>query len=406
MKISIIGVGMGSLGTLTGDARAAIERADVVIGAERLLLSLPDGCRAARYAEIQSEDIIHIVENNLNKNSICVLMSGDVGFYSGAKQLLAQLDGHDITVIPGVSSVQYLAAHLRRPWQDWKLVSAHGKDICAAAVVSGNAETFFLTGGTLTVQGICAQLVDAGLGSITATVGENLGSPDELIKTGTAEVFSQQAAGKLAVLLVDNPAPGTLVSYGLPDEVFLRGEVPMTKSEVRSVVLSKLRLRDTDILYDVGAGTGSVSVEAALLLKRGHVYAFERESDGCELIKANAEKFCTANLTCVAGVAPEAFAGCPAPDAAFVGGSGGRLAEVMETLLRLNPRMRIVVSAVTLETITEASMAFEQLPIRHKEIVQLSVSRARLLGAHHLMTAQNPIYLFSGEGGGLIKQPD
>jgi precorrin-6Y C5,15-methyltransferase (decarboxylating) len=325
-------------------------------------------------------------------------MSGDTGFYSGTKKLLEKLEGRDVTVLPGISSVQYLAARLCRSWQDWKLVSAHGKDINPAAIVRGHAETFFLTGGVLTVPAICKQLSDAGFDGLV-TVGERLGSDREAVRSGTAAEFSALECDKLAVLLVDNPSPRLCISYGLPDEAFTRGSVPMTKSEVRSVILSKLRLMPSDVFFDVGAGTGSVSVEAALLLRNGHVWAFEREAEGCDLIRENAMKLHAANLTCIEGEAPEAFESCPVPNAAFIGGSGGRLEEILKALLKVNPKMRLVVSAVTLETLAEAARAFEHLPIVNTEIVQLSVSHARPVGGYHLMTAQNPVFVFSGEGG-------
>jgi precorrin-6Y C5,15-methyltransferase (decarboxylating) CbiT subunit len=120
----------------------------------------------------------------------------------------------------------------------------------------------------------------------------------------------------------------------------------MTKSEVRSVVLSKLRLRENDIVYDIGAGTGSVSVEAALIARSGHVYAFEREAEGCRLIRENALKLGASNLTVIEGSVPDTLNGLPVPDAVFIGGSGGSLDEIGESLLHSNPRLRLVVSAV------------------------------------------------------------
>jgi precorrin-6Y C5,15-methyltransferase (decarboxylating) len=392
-------MGMGNVKTLTYEALEAVKTADVLIGAERLLQSLPDGCSLDRHIAISPEDIKIIINNKMNTNSICVLMSGDTGFYSGTKKLLEKLEGHDVTVLPGISSVQFFAARLCRSWQDWKLVSAHGKDINPAAIVRENAETFFLTGGVLTVSAICRQLADAGFGGLTVTVGERLGSDREAVRSGTAAECSILESDKLAVLLVDNPSPRLCISCGLPDEAFTRGSVPMTKSEVRSVILSKLRLMSSDVFFDVGAGTGSVSVEAALLLRNGHVWAFEREAEGCDLIRENARKHHAANLTCIEGEAPASFEGCPVPDAAFIGGSGGRLEEVLETLLKLNPKIRLVVGAVTLETLAEVSKGFARLPIISKEIVQLSVSHARPAGGYHLMTAQNPVFVFSGEGG-------
>jgi precorrin-6B C5,15-methyltransferase / cobalt-precorrin-6B C5,C15-methyltransferase len=398
MRISIVGMGMGNLGTLTADTLEAIYKADILIGAERLLSAVPEDCRAERHSAIRPEDIMRFIDDDKQAKRVCVLMSGDVSFYSGAKKLLTLLDGYEVEVLPGISSMQYFAARLKRPWQDWKLISAHGINCCAAVYARDSAETFFLTGGELSVQALCAQLNEAGFGDLLVTVGESLGSADEAIYQDTASNLAQSVHGDLAVMLVDNPSPRTLASCGLPDDAFIRGDIPMTKSEVRSVILSKLRLHENDIVYDVGAGTGSVSIEAALLVKSGHVYAIEREEEGCNLIRENAKKLGGANLTCINGEAPDSLAELPAPDAVFIGGSGGFLDRILDDLLRLNPAVRLVVSTVTLETLAEATAAFSRLSITDVEIVQLAVSKAKLLGAHHLMMAQNPIFIISGVG--------
>ena len=397
MSIYIVGMGMGSPGTLTAQALEAICRASSVIGAKRLLVSLPESCRAQKHAAVDAQEIAAHIKNN-NGKTICVLMSGDTGFYSGTKKLLENLPDNDITILPGISSIQYFAARLKRPWQGWTLVSAHGKIIDAAGIVRENSETFFLTGGDMDAGSICAQLVSAGLGSLEVTIGTNLGGEAEYIKASTAEKLAQLSHDKLAVMLVDNPEPGKSVSCGFPDEAFIRGTTPMTKSEVRSVILSKLKLRDTDIVYDVGAGTGSVSVEAALLARKGHVYSFERDDEGRQLIEQNAGSFNVPNISIVAGEAPSSFSGLPVPDAAFIGGSGGNLREIIETLLATNPKVRLVISAVALETLSEASGLFAALPVCNTEIVQVAVSRIRRAGEYNMMTALNPVFILSADG--------
>ena len=397
MSIYIVGMGMGSPGTLTAEALDAIEHSEVVIGADRLLSALPEICSAEKHTAVAAADIARHIENNAGK-TICILMSGDTGFYSGTKSLLEKLDPANVTVLPGLSSVQFFAARLKRPWQDWKLVSAHGKIIDAAGIVRENGETFFLTGGDMDVQLICRELVSSGLGSLAVTIGENLGGNKEHIKISTAEALAQSKHDGLAVMLVDNPHPGRRVSCGFPDEAFTRSKTPMTKSEVRSVILSKLKLKDTDIVYDVGAGTGSVSVETALLVHKGQVFSFERVPDGLKLIEENTHKFGVSNLTIVSGDAPASFPGLPHPDAAFIGGSGGNLKEIIYKLLCINPRIRLVISAVALETLSEASGLLSKLPVCSTEIVQISVSRARRLGDYNMMTASNPIFILSAEG--------
>jgi precorrin-6Y C5,15-methyltransferase (decarboxylating) len=396
MSISIIGAGIGP-GSMTKDALSAVAAADILIGAERLICDVPARPGVSRFPQVKADGIRDIVRRYPNEN-ICILMSGDIGFYSGVKRVLDALESEQVHLIPGLSSLQYFAALLYRPWQGWTLAGAHGRDSDAASLVRDNAETFFLTSGSLTAQKICALLTGAGFGSLRVTVGENLGTREERILVGTAAELSQADIAPLSVLLVDNPSPRRLVSCGLPDELFSRGRTAMTKRETRSVVLAKLQLNNGDIVYDVGAGTGSVSVEAALLNKSGQIYALERDEDACALIRENALKLGAYNITVVPGDAPDSFNSLPAPDAAFVDVSAASLEAVLVRLLILNPELRLVVSASALEAIELSAALFRKLPFKDVEVTQLSVSRSALLGAHHQMLAQNPVWLFSGVG--------
>lgn len=178
------------------------------------------------------------------------------------------------------------------------------------------------------------------------------------------------------------------------DECFIRGKIPMTKSEVRAVSLSKLELKRDSVVYDIGAGTGSVSVEAALAAPEGHVYAFEQKEEGCELIRQNQEQFGIANLTIVPGKVPESIRDLPAPDRVFIGGTGGNLEEILDTIRELNPHAGIVLNAVSLETLAQVT----EYVNRHRlpaEIVSLQVARAQLLGGYHLMQGMNPVYVIT-----------
>ena len=203
----------------------------------------------------------------------------------------------------------------------------------------------------------------------------------------------------LAVLLIENPHAESNARFGRADESFVRTEVPMTKSEVRAVTLSKLRLSREAVCWDVGAGTGSVSIEMAEQADRGTVYAIERKPDACALIEQNKRHFGVSNVTVVEGTAPDALSELPAPTHVFIGGSGGNLAEIIEAARSKNARVRIVLNTVTAETFAEAIRAIETLRLPNEEIVELNVSRARKVGAYHLMNAQNPVYIISCGGG-------
>ena len=181
------------------------------------------------------------------------------------------------------------------------------------------------------------------------------------------------------------------------DEWFIRGEIPMTKSEVRAVSISRLELCRDNIVYDIGAGTGSVSVEAALKVPEGHVYAFEQKEEGCALIQANAKKAGLTNLTVVPGKAPESLAGYPAPDRVFLGGSSGNMEEILDLVTELNPAVQLVINVIALESLSQA-MAWFQKKGWEPEVVCMQVSRAAKRGPYHMMQAQNPIYVLTAQG--------
>ncbi len=299
-------------------------------------------------------------------------------------------------VLPGLSSIQLLAAALGRPWQGWNLVSAHGRTCDPVAECMQGRPTFFLTGGSEDPATLCAQLAAEGFGDVQAVVGQCLGTPEEKLFRGSVKELAAGRFNSLSVLLVEAAEVLPRRAPGLPDEAFERGDVPMTKQEVRAAVLAKLAVRPEDIVWDVGAGTGSVSVELALAAPRGRVYAVECRPEGCALIKANREKFRTRNLVLVEGLAPAALSDLPAPDAVFIGGSKGSLAAIVDAALDKNPDARICVSAIALESLSAAVAALTAKG-RTVQVSQIAVSRARAVGGLHLMMAQNPIYLITGE---------
>ena len=393
MQVSLLALGGGTMETLTEQSRQALFRAECVVGAARLLRQLPDECTPNRYSATKPQQILAALQRE-NREQAAVVYSGDTGFYSGCRNLIPLLEQENIPykVFPGVSSVQLLAAALHRPWQDWNLVSAHGVECDAVTVVMQGKPAFFLTGGSLGVSQLCMQLKQAGLGNLPVTVGENLSYPEERISQGTAAEMADRDFGPLCVLLAEAAQQPPQRSPGWPDEWFVRGNTPMTKRFVRAAVLAALGLRPGETVWDVGAGTGSVSVELAAAGPGGHVYAVECEPEAAELIRQNREKFHTWNLHVVEGKAPEALAALPAPDAVFVGGSKGKLEEILSAALTQNSTARLCVSCIALETL-ESVLGFCRKHGLTPQVHQLSVSEARPTGRLHLMMAQNPVYL-------------
>ena len=282
-----------------------------------------------------------------------------------------------------------------RSWQEWKLVSAHGCACDPVAECMTNKAVFFLTGGTETPATLCRKLAAAGMGAAHGVVGENLGTEAEAIRYGSAAELAGQNFAPLSVLLVENFDLPQFRSQGWPDEAFTRGDVPMTKQEVRAAALAKLAVTPTDTLWDVGAGTGSVSVELALAAPKGRVYAVECEPDACALIRKNREKFRAYNLTLIEGKAPEALDGLPAPDAVFIGGTKGGMEAVLDAVLTKNAAARICISAIALETLSAAITALTARGLT-AEVTQIAVSRTKPAGRLHLLMANNPTFLITG----------
>ena len=397
MNVTLIGMGSGQPENLTLQGLAALRQADLILGARRLLAVLPAGCTENRAAAYRPDEVAELLQTSGAENAV-LIYSGDTGFYSGASSMMEKLEalGVRARVLPGLSSIQLLAAALGRPWQGWNLVSAHGRTCDPVAECMQGRPTFFLTGGSEDPATLCAQLAAEGFGDVQAVVGQCLGTPEEKLFRGSVKELAAGRFNSLSVLLVEAAEVLPRRAPGLPDEAFERGDVPMTKQEVRAAVLAKLAVRPEDILWDVGAGTGSVSVELALAAPRGRVYAVECRPEGCALIKANREKFRTRNLVLVEGLAPAALSDLPAPDAVFIGGSKGSLAAIVDTALDKNPDARICVSAIALETLSAAVAALTAKG-RTVQVSQIAVSRAKAVGGLHLMMAQNPIYLITGE---------
>lgn len=410
-KVTIIGAGPGNPDLLSRAALDAIDIADVVIGAHRALAGIDVPPDVVRCELVKTADIVAALTDAASWQRAVVVMTGDVGLFSGARRLVEALSGDarvDVRIIPGISSASYLAARLARPWQDWRFASAHGVacDIVAEAERAG--ELFLVTSGGEDPSRLSGELVQAGFGDARVTVAERLSYPDERITCATASEIAGQTFDDLNVMLIEftggagSPANSRwpYASSGIPDELFIRGDVPMTKQEVRAVALAKLRLTATDTVWDVGAGTGSVSIEAALIARAGSVWAVERNATGVRLIRENADAFGCGNVHAVPGVAPEALAKLPVPDAVFVGGSAGELPSIVEAALEKNLQVRLCVPCVTVETLTEACALLSGSRFKGFEACQVSAARAEAVGSHHLMKAQNPVFLVSARGAG------
>lgn len=397
-QATIVGIGPGSEDAQTGEVRAAIRAADALIGARRMLEAVARPGQLALDA-IAPDAIADRIREHPQCRRFTVVMSGDTGFFSGTKKLLPLLAGCRVTVLPGLSSLSCLCARLGTSYEDVLPVTLHGRSEPVLLPLAQGRRVFVLVGGENGMGKLCRALTENGMGAARVSVGEHLSYPDEAITTGTAEELSERHFESLAVALIEYGGEPLPVTAGLPDEAFSRAEsVPMTKSEIRAVCLSKLALREDSVVWDVGAGTGSVTVEAAMAARRGRVYAVERKDAAFDILRENLRRFHTDNVTPVSGTAPDACADLPAPTHAFLGGTTGHMKEIIALLLEKNPRVRIVATAVTLESVAELTECVKAFPFRETEAVSLTAARSRKAGAYHLMTGQNPVYIFTMQG--------
>lgn len=408
VKINLIGIGMGKA-TLTQQAQEALESADLIFGAERMLEVAPEG--REMYPFYLAEDILPILRQREKTSgggelNIAILFSGDTGFYSGTEKMKTQLkkNGYsDICIFPGISSVSYLAAATGVSWQDAHILSIHGMSDRrkAQALVTDaarcHAKTFLLVSGAEDVRNISIWLGKLNLPGLQMTVGYRLSYPEETISCVSWEEAARTEKEGLYTILLQNATPiEQRVVPGVADTAFLRVQdgtqktVPMTKEEIRELSLCKLGLTEDAVVYDVGSGTGSIAIECALRSPKIHVYAIEQKPQAQQLLRENMEKFQLANIIPVDGKAPDAMEALEPPTHVFIGGSGGELEEILACIRRKNPAAKIVITAVSLETVAKLTELTER---QNAEIIQVQVSRAGKIGDYHLMRAENPVYI-------------
>ncbi len=387
----LIGAGMGTEQMLTEQAQQAIHSADIVLSTGRLA----DGLAAVR-TDMQTVAFSQLAQRaQESTGTVAILLSGDTGFYSAAKTLTEKLRGSGtVEVLPGISSIQLFCARFHTSYDDAVLLSLHGRSGALLAPVSYNRKVIMLTGGENKAHVLCQRLVDAGLTHLTVSIAENLGAETERLASGTPEQLAHETFGDLCVMMTQNDRPADS-SRALRDSDFVRGEVPMTKQEVRWLASSLLSVKPDEVVYDIGAGTGSVTMELARHATRGMVYAVECKPEAIELLHRNRMHTGCYNTQIVQAMAPDGLEQLPTPDCAFIGGSRGNMAEIVCALKQKNPKIRIVITAIALESLHEAIEALESNGVP-AEISCVNVSRAKKVARYHMMTAQNPVYLIGG----------
>lgn len=399
--VTLLGIGMGGEDTLTVGGRRAARQAELIIGAKRMADAVRSPGQQVLY-EYRAEKIAEYLQQHPEYREVVIALSGDVGFYSGARRLL-ELLGDSAEVQCGIPSVAYFMGKLGLSWDDAKIVSAHGRRCNLIFHIRHNRKVFAILGTSDGVAELAGKLTYYGMGEVRLYVGENLSYEKERIFVREARELTEYRGDALSVVCAVNekavPQPAV---HGLRDECFLRGKAPMTKEEVRTVSLAKLGLKQDSVCYDVGAGTGSVSVEMALRAFDGTVYAIEKKEEAAKLLEENKRKFAADNLEIIRGTAPEALEELPAPTHVFIGGSSGNLGEIAALLLEKNPAVRMVITCITLETLAEALSILKKDGALKAEVVQLGAARSKTLAGYHMMMGENPIYIITCQREGVL----
>ena len=406
MEITLAGIGMGNKNNLTKEVSEKIEEADILLGAERMLE--PYKARMEKRPFYLAKQIIPYLQeiqmkHPMERLKVVVLFSGDSGFYSGCQSLYhalqeeinaAQLKAK-MHVMPGISSVAFLASCIGESYQDAAVYSMHGKEIHNLAHrIQTEQKTFLIMSGVKDVNRLGESLIKAGMNDCEIITGYQMSyAEQQIIKRTPDECIKLREEG-LYTCFVKNPnAIKKRLTHGIADGEFIRDKVPMTKEEVREVSICKLKLCQDAVVYDIGSGTGSIAMEIAGLSPDIQVYAIEQKKEAVSLIWQNKEKFQLENVTVIEAKAPEGLQDLPVATHAFIGGSGGNLKEILQALYEMNPHMRVVINAISMETICEIKEILTLCPIENEEIVQLQVNRAKKAGRYHLMQAENPVWI-------------
>jgi len=390
-SISIVGCGTSEK-SITRDARTVIGAAELLIGSKRLTDYY--GSTIGGENVFNSYDVkeIHQFIDKTDKEKIAILVSGDTGFFSLATLLISELDTYNLNIIPGISSVNSFFSKVKMSWQDAFFVSMHGRNANIADIVRRNHKTFILAGNN--TRKIAEKLIKADLNNVNVYIGSNLDSDKEEVRKLSIKEMLELDFPCLTVILIINDCSDDRCRIGIDDEEFEREDIPMTKAEIRAIIMSKLKLNTDSICYDIGSGSGSVTIEMALMSWNGKVYAFEKKEEALRLTEKNIKKFHLGNAETILGSAPDSMEAIEAPDAVFIGGSSGNMSPIIEQILEKNPNAQIVVSAIAIETAYNAIEAFRKHNLEY-EVCNISASRSREVAGLNMMIALNPIYIIN-----------
>lgn len=401
-RVNLIGIGPGDLKQLTRKAWDAIGRSDLLIGAARMLQLCSGYSDKTTFASYKKEEILSYLKEHENWQEASLLFSGDIGFCSGASLFHdEELAGYEVERISGISSPIALFNCLGKSWTNTCFVSCHGKKTNLASLLKREKSICALLGTEENQVGeIAKELLANGFSNVRMTLGSSISYETEQIVSGLPEDFLEVKTPALGLLLLEQDMVEE-VSYSISDEAFLRGKVPMTKEEIRLLSIAKLKLAPDSILYDIGAGTGSISVQVANYITKGQIYAIEKNPEAVELLFKNKERFHSATMQVIEGRAPEVLTEIAmAPTHVFLGGTDGNLCEIVMEIQKKNPMARFVLNSITLETLAKVMELRVRMPelAETMEIMQVQISKNKALGSYQRFDAASQIYIVSFGG--------
>ena len=402
-KVYIVGVLDGGPESLTPGVLNIVNQAEVLIGTDRLLALFTAASADKVLLDGKLERTAGVVKDNLGRRKVVLLASGDPNFFGIGRYLANRLGKESIEILPNLTALQLAFARIKEPWDDARLLSAHSRPLEAiVAEAREGGKMGILTDNVNTPAAVAGALVEAGINDrYDVFVGHNLGA-------GNERVFQVGAVG---LSRMDVPSPNVIVLIpkgkaesrsrfpvlGIPDDQFQRTRAGLiTKMEIRAISLAKMQLRPADVVWDVGAGSGSVAIEAAGLCRQGAVYAIEKDREAAALVKQNAMTFGATRLKVIEGEAPEALHALESPDAVFIGGSGGHLREILAVCInRLKPRARLVANVATFENLGTVINILLEAGLG-PETTQVNISRSQPIGALTRLEPLNPIFIVTG----------
>ncbi|GLI38520.1 precorrin-6y C5,15-methyltransferase (decarboxylating) subunit CbiE [Geobacter hydrogenophilus] len=399
-KIYLVGAGIEGWEGFGAKALEVIGKAELLIGHKRHLDIFSDF--TGKKQELGDLSILLEQLKSTDKRTV-VLGSGDPNFFGIARFLLRNLPKERIEIFPNVTSVQYAFAQIKEPWDDAIFVSVHGRGLKGAVDRIVAAEKVaVLTDKNNTPAVIARELIARGAEGYEAWLCENLGLPGEKFTRTDVKGLLELPAAELNILILIKAWEPQLAQYpviGIDDDEFATAKKLITKQEVRAVTLAKLRLQDDLVMWDIGAGSASVSIEASNLMPNGRIFALERNPQYLGFIRDNLKKFVARNVTLVEAFAPEGLDDLPDPDRVFIGGSGGMLEEIIDAVdRRLKSEGVIVLNAVTLDTLTKAVEFLEDHGYT-VEVACINVAKTKGLTEYKMFESHNPVYIITAWKG-------